>query len=208
MKKISILAIILVLAASVSCIQNVTQLTEGEVLEQILMKRCSIREFSSEQPSQEVLLELLWAANGVNRENGKRTAPSAINAQDINLYLCLEDGVSFYNPQEKSLVKVSDVDLRPLISPDRNNFMLDVPVVLLISDMTSFARLPLERGILFGAMDAGYVSQNIYLYCAANTLATVACAPRMDDAKIREILSLPETMIPMIYHPVGFPVVE
>lgn len=205
MKKLSILAIILTLAISVSCNQNSIQPTEGEVLEQILMKRCSIRKFSSKQPSQEILLELLWAANGVNRENGKRTAPSAINAQDINLYLCREDGVSFYNPQEKSLEKISDTDLRPLISPERNKFMLDVPVVLLISDMTPFSRLPQERGILFGAMDAGYVSQNIYLYCAANTLATVACAPRMENEKIREVLSLPESMIPMIYHPVGFP---
>ena len=178
---------------------------KGEVLTEILNARKSIRKFAADKPvTDEVMLDILWAANGVNREDGRRTAPSAVNAQDIVMYVCKEDGAYLYKPDTEELEKISGTDVRPIIA-SFNKFALDNPVVLLCSDNSKFARFSPEAAAKYGAMDAGYVSQNIYIYCAANNMATVACAPGMDNKAVQEALLLPETMVPLIYHPVGYP---
>lgn len=178
---------------------------KGAVLKEILKERKSVRKFAADKPvSDAVLLDLLWAANGINREDGKRTAPSAVNAQDIVMYVCKEDGTYLYKPQTEELEKVSGTDVRPIFA-GRNSFALSNPVVLLASDYSKFSRFGAEAAAKFGAMDAGYVSQNIYLYCAANGMATVACAPGIDQKAVQEALMLPQTMISLIYHPVGYP---
>jgi len=178
---------------------------KGEVLTEILNARKSIRKFAADKPvTDEVMLDILWAANGINREDGRRTAPSAVNAQDIVMYVCKEDGAYLYKPETEELDKISGTDVRPIIA-SFNKFALDNPVVLLCSDYSKFARFSPEAAAKYGAMDAGYVSQNIYIYCAANDMATVACAPGMDNKAVQEALLLPETMVPLIYHPVGYP---
>ena len=74
------------------CQSNTTEVNQVQVLEDILQNRRSVRQYSDQQVSDEMLLKILWAANGVNREDGRRTAPSAINAQDIELYVCKGEG--------------------------------------------------------------------------------------------------------------------
>ena len=178
---------------------------KGEVLTEILNARKSIRKFAADKPvTDEVILDILWAANGINREDGRRTAPSAVNAQDIVMYVCKEDGTYLYKPQTEELEKISGTDVRPIFA-GRNSFALTNPVILLVSDYSKFSRFGAEAAAKFGAMDAGYVSQNIYIYCAANDMATVACAPGIDQKAVQEALMLPETMISLIYHPVGYP---
>lgn len=178
---------------------------KGEILTEILNARKSIRKFAADKPvTDDVMLDILWAANGINREDGRRTAPSAVNAQDIVMYVCKEDGTYLYKPQTEELEKISGTDVRPIIA-GRNSFALTNPVILLASDYTKFSRFSPEAQAKFGAMDAGYVSQNIYIYCAANDMATVACAPGIDQKAVQEALMLPETMISLIYHPVGYP---
>lgn len=178
---------------------------KGEILKEILNARKSIRKFAEDKPvTDDVMLDILWAANGINREDGRRTAPSAVNAQDIVMYVCKEDGTYLYKPQTEELEKISGTDVRPIIA-SFNKFALTNPVVLLCSDYSKFARFSPEAAAKYGAMDAGYVSQNIYIYCAANNMATVACAPGMDNKAVQEALLLPETMVPLIYHPVGYP---
>ena len=178
---------------------------KGEVLTEILNARKSIRKFAADKPvTNEVMLDILWAANGINREDGRRTAPSAVNAQDIVMYVCKEDGTYLYKPQTEELEKISGTDVRPIFA-GRNSFALTNPVILLVSDYSKFSRFGAEAAAKFGAMDAGYVSQNIYIYCAANDMATVACAPGIDQKAVQEALMLPETMISLIYHPVGYP---
>lgn len=227
------------------------------VLEELLMNRKSVRSYSDQEVSEELLLKVLWAANGVNREDGRRTAPSAINAQDVELYLCT-DVTYHYNAQTGSLEKQADADIRPEIC-GRNSFGLSVPVILLCSDQTKFQRGPggprpsgprpegapagppqgapagpdgapaagqalngapvagqrpqgpapqqaQENGISrFSGLDVGIVSQNISLYCVAAGLGTVACAPRIDSEAVQSALGLPSTMIPLLYHPIGYP---
>lgn len=193
--------------ALVGCQNKPTEVNHEEVLTEILQNRRSERQYSDRKVSDEMLLKILWAANGVNREDGRRTAPSAINAQDIELYVCKGEGTYHYLPVEKQLEKVSDTDIRPFIA-NFNKFILDKPVILLVSDQTKFNRIQGYRTEMFGAMDAGYVSQNIALYCVAAGLATVPCAPKMDIDAVREALKLPSSMLPLIYHPIAYPVVE
>lgn len=88
---------------------------QAEVLEDILQNRRSVRQYSDREVTDETLLKILWAANGVNREDGRHTAPSAINAQDIELYVCRGEGTWHYLPKERQLAKVSDTDVRPFI---------------------------------------------------------------------------------------------
>lgn len=195
------------MCALVGCQSGTMEVNRAEMLEDILMNRHSVRRYSEREVSDETLLKVLWAANGVNREDGRRTAPSAINAQDIELFVCKSDGAYHYLPKEKQLEKVSDTDIRPFIA-NFNKFILDKPVILLVSDQTKFARIQGYRTEMFGAMDAGYVSQNIALYCVAAGLATVPCAPKMEIDAVREALKLPSTMLPLIYHPIGYPVGE
>ena len=183
------------------CQNNSTEVNQAQVLEDILQNRHSVRQYNDQQVSDEMLLKILWAANA------RRTAPSAINAQDIELYVCKGEGAYHYLPKEKQLEKVSDTDIRPFIA-NFNKFILDKPVILLVSDQTKFNRIQGYRTEMFGAMDAGYVSQNIALYCVAAGLATVPCAPKMDIDAVREALKLPSTMLPLIYHPIGYPVAE
>ena len=174
---------------------------KGGELMQALQNRHSVRSYSNTKLSEQTLSNLLWAANGVNREDGRRTAPSAINAQDIEIFVGMADGVYHYMPMDNKLSKVSDGNLAKLII-GRNKFILDAPVViLLVSNQAKFSHFP---GTTLAAMDAGYVSQNICLYCSAFGLATVPCAPKMDAENVQKMLGLSADYLPLIYHPVGY----
>ena len=107
------------------------------------------------------------------------------------------EGASHGLPKEKQLEKVRESDIRPFIA-NFNKFIWDKLVILSVSDQTKFNRIQEYRTEMFGAMDAGYVSQNIALYCVAAGLATVPCAPKMDIDAVHEALKLPTTMLPLI----------
>lgn len=180
---------------------------DGSVMNCLQMRE-SVREYAERDLDIETLSDLLWAANGINRpESGKRTAPSAVNAQDIMLYVCRADGAYLYVPEANELRQVTTVDLRPAVAASQA-FAATVPVSLLIvSDLARFPFEDKERAIRLGALDAGYVSQNIYLYCTAAGLGTVARGT-MDVQALTEALGLTEMQIPMLNHPVGYKVVK
>ena len=92
-----------------------------------LQNRRSERVFAEKQMSDQDLASLLWAANGINREDGRRTAPSAINAQDIDIYVVRADGAYLWDAKENTLKRVSDEDLRPLVAKGQD-FVLQAPV--------------------------------------------------------------------------------
>jgi len=204
MKKIMMMAAA-VLMAGCAVAQDV-QLPEPNknvamTLMDALQQRTSQRSYSDKAVDDATLSQVLWAACGINRPDSKRiTAPSAINAQDILLYVLRADGAFLYQPISNSLKKVCSEDLRqPMAGPQQ--FAADAPVgLLLVSDQSKF-RAHAER---YGAMDAGYVSENIYLACTALGLNTVARA--MMDAKVlSEKLGLAEHLVPMLNHPIGWP---
>lgn len=102
---------------------NSPNLNRGEVVMQVFAKRKSTKECSDKQLSLQDLSDLLWAANGINRpESGKRTAPSAMNKQDVKVYVCLKGGSYLYNHKTHSLDLLTEGDARPA----------DAPVVLVL----------------------------------------------------------------------------
>lgn len=164
-----------------------------------LQNRHSTREFSDKQFSDQDLATLLWAANGINREDGRRTAPSAVNAQDIDIYVVRADGAYLWQYKENTLKRVSDEDLRPLVAAGQD-FVLGAPVSLvLVSDNARFGNRPSS----FAMADAAYVSQNICVYCSA---AGWACCPRasMNKEGLRKALQLADSQEAFLNNTVGY----
>ena len=148
----------------------------------------------------QTLSTLLWAACGISDPaSGKITAPSAVNMQDIKVYVCSEMGVCLYNPKTNALEVITDKDIREFLAAGQR-FVMDVPVnLLLVSDQSGRDR----KNTQYGDMDAGYVSQNIYLACTALGLSTVARA-MMNKEEVRKVLNLPEGANIELNHPIGF----
>ncbi len=198
-------ALVFTVSATVSCsaqeqisLPQPSKSLETTVIE-ALQNRRSERVFAEKQMSDQDLASLLWAANGINREDGRRTAPSAINAQDIDIYVVRADGSYLWDAKENTLKRVSDEDLRPLVAKGQD-FVLQAPVSLvLVSDKSRFGNRPAT----FAQADAGYVSQNICLYCSA---AGWACCPRasMDTEGLKKALQLSESQEPMLNNTVGY----
>ena len=198
---------IMVSATFVSCNSQAQEKESKEMsVKEALMQRHSVRNYSDAAISDEMVLDILWAANGVSREDGKRTAPSAINAQDIDLYVCNAEGAFKYDPKNARLEKVTDEDIRPFLKA-QNRFVDTTPLtILLVTDQSKFGEpRPGSHNMNFGLIDAGIVSENISLYCTALGLGTVCCAPRIQTEEIARALGLSEQEIPVLYHPIGHP---
>jgi SagB-type dehydrogenase family enzyme len=145
----------------------------GLPLMQALARRRSWRQFSARKLPPQVLSNLLWAAFGVNRpESGMRTAPSAHNAQEIELYLAMEEGLYFYEHQRHALQPLKALDLRARTGFQA--FAADAPLNLIfVADLARVGGAS-DDHMPYAAADTGYISQNVYLYCASEGLATVA----------------------------------
>lgn len=197
--------------------KTVTEIPDGSVitlqeadktlpttLMQAMSNRKSDREFADKQLSLEELSSLLWAANGVNRENGKRTAPSAVNAQDIDVYVCMASGAYLYDAKKNQLQLITTDDIRSAVA---GNQQVMAPVFLvMIADLSRYPeRISSDRARceLMANVDAGYVSGNIGLYCAAANLVTVPRAT-MDKATLKKALKLTDSQLPIINNPVGY----
>ena len=169
-----------------------------------LSERQSTREYASKALSLADLSDLLWAANGINRpESGKRTAPSALNKQDVDVYVILPEGSYVYDAKNHQLNLVSEGDHRDAVAGGQT-FVKAAPVSLvLVSDVSLFDDAQKPQNQVVGAMDVGIVSQNISLFCANAKLATV---PRgsMDATQLKKVLKLKDSQIPMLNHPVGY----
>uniref|UniRef100_UPI0040287C43 nitroreductase family protein n=1 Tax=Prevotella sp. TaxID=59823 RepID=UPI0040287C43 len=175
-------------------------------LMQALQSRHSAREYADKQIPDDVLSTVLWAACGINRPSeGKITAPSAINAQDIQVYVVRKDGTYLYQPKDNSLQKVSSKDLRSAVA-GRQSFAASAPVSLvLVSNHNKFPQqIPNEAKVRMGVVDAGYVSENICLACSALGLNTV---PRMtmDTETLKKELSLDDNYDLVLNSQIGYP---
>jgi len=149
------------------------QMEGGKPLMQALKERTSLREFSAEKLPPQILSNLLWAACGINRpDSGKRTAPSARNWQEIDVYVATADGLYLYDPREHTLKPILSEDIRALTGTQP--FVKDVPVNLIyVADYARVGEASAADKEFYSAADAGFISQNVYLYCASEGLATV-----------------------------------
>jgi SagB-type dehydrogenase family enzyme len=180
------------------------QLKGGKLLMQALKERQSIRSYSAKPLPLQTLSDLLWAADGINRpESGKRTAPTAMNQQELDIYVVLADGVYLYEPKEHALQSVVKGDFRKLCG--KQDFVAGAPVnLILIADFKKMGNLDDEKKRYFAAIDAGYISQNVYLFCASAGLAGVARASVDQEALAKTIRLRPEQKF-ILAHTVGFP---
>lgn len=164
-----------------------------------LEQRHSEREFADKKLEMQDLSDLLWAAVGINRpESGKRTAPTAMNKQEIDVYVCLAEGAYLYDAKQHVLLPVVKGDFRSAVGGGQA-FVNTAPACLVIvADLNKF-----NGEVLMPAVDAGIVSQNISLFCSGVGLVTVPRAS-MDQAKLKTVLKLKEGQRPLMNHPVGY----
>jgi SagB-type dehydrogenase family enzyme len=152
------------------------QMDGGRPLMQVLKDRRSSRDFSPQKLPAQVLSNMLWAAFGVNRPGpGGRTAPSASNSQEMDVYVATADGLHVYDAKGHSLKPVLAGDIRALTG--RQAFVKDAPVNLIyVSDLSKMTRAAPEDREFYAAAHTGFISQNVYLFCASEGLATVVRA--------------------------------
>jgi len=183
---------------------NPPDMKKGSSVMEAFKLRKSTREFDTKDLSLQDLSDLLWAANGVNRpEEKKRTAPSAINAQDINIYVVTKEAVYLYNAFENQLEKITDGDYRNIVAGRQENMAVAPVFLVLVSDLSRFRFGDESTKLTWAAMDAGIVSQNISIFCASRNLATVPRAT-MDKDKLRKILKLKDSQKLMLNHPISY----
>ncbi len=178
--------------------------TEGGMpLMQALKARHSAREFSPKALPPQQLANLLWAAAGVNRpDSGKRTAPTARDWREIDLYVATAEGVQVYVPEAHALRRVSGRDIRALTGVQ--DFVATAPVNLVyVADLGRMDTTP-EHQRLYAATDTGFIAQNVYLYCAS---AGLACVVRgsIDRDALAAALELGPQQIIVLAHSVGYP---
>lgn len=164
--------------------------------------RRSDRTFSAKELSAQDVSDLLWAAMGKNREDGKLTAPSCRNFQEIRLFVFTKSGVSEYFPATHSLREVVEGDYRKVVAAGQD-FVNSAPLVLvMIADMNKFGNMN-DRSIMMASVDAGIVSENVCVAAAGLGFATVPRAT-MDADALLKLLSLDEKHIPIMNNPVGY----
>lgn len=178
----------------------------GKPLMEALINRCSTKAFSREPVSMEMLSDLLWAADGINRpDSGNLTAPSATNSQNINIYVLLTQGVYLYDVKAHRLVPALAEDLRPL-SAGPQDYAKEAPLHLLyVADYAKMGRIPdRPKQVFFSACNTGAITQNVGLYCASVGLGS-AVRGTMDIPALHKKLKLRDDQELMLNQIVGYP---
>jgi SagB-type dehydrogenase family enzyme len=180
------------------------QMTGGKPLLECLKARQSTRDFGTEKLSLQVLSNLLWAADGINRpDSGKRTAPSAVNWQDIDIYAATADGLFLYLPKEHALKKILAEDVRS--ATGSQDFVKVAPLDLVyVSDYSKMQRGTEQDKRFYSGAHTGFVSQNVYLYCASEGLNTVVRGLVDREAAAKVMKLRPEQHVTLAQS-VGYP---
>lgn len=178
--------------------------TEGGMpLMQALKERKSGREFSSRKLSPETLSSLLWAAWGINRPDGHRTAPSARNLQDIDVYVAMSDGLYLYEAKDHQLQKILSEDIRA--ATGNQDYVKDAALNLIyVSDLAKL-NVPDPMAVeFFTGTHTGFLSQNVYLFCASEGLSTVVRG-NVDTAALAKMMKLRADQKITLAQSVGYP---
>lgn len=179
------------------------QKTGGMPLMEALAKRSTSRAFDSRDLSEQQLSTLLWACFGINRPDGKRTAPSANNKQATDIYVLLKSGAYVYDPRANKLALSLGEDVRKL--GGTQDFVTNAPVTLVfVADLGTMAGGSNESKRNMANANVGYISQNAYLYCASEGLATGARAS-IDRAALGSKLKLRPDQFIVLAQSVGYP---
>ena len=168
-----------------------------------LKARRTSRDFATAPLPPQALSDLLWAANGVNRDDGRRTAPTAKNWQEIDVYVVLPEGAYLFDAKAQALRGVAKGDLRA--ATGMQDFVGVSPVNLVyVADLSRMSGASAEDRDRYAASDAAFVSQNVYLWSAATGLATVVRGS-VDRAALARALGLRSDQRIVLAQTVGYP---
>jgi SagB-type dehydrogenase family enzyme len=187
---------------SINKIKLVTpEKTGGMPLMEALNKRHSSRNISSKKITDQELSNLLWAAFGISRdESGKRTAPTANDTRAMDVYVIMENGTFKYSAEDHSLDLVTEKDLRSFAG--KQDFVYTAPVNLVYVADYSKLKEGSDKEIYSGA-HAGFISENVYLYCTSAGLGTVVRA-WVDKENLAKEMGLKETQKIILVQTVGY----
>jgi len=176
----------------------------GKPLMAALKNRQTSRAFNTKPLPLQVVSDLLWAACGINRtDSGKRTAPSTRNWQELEIYVVLPEGAFIYDAKTNMLRAVAKGDLRKLTGMQA--FAATAPLNLVfVADTSKMMGASPEDVALYSGADTGFISQNVYLFCASEGLATVVRGS-VDRASLAKALNLPAPCKIVLAQTVGYP---
>ncbi len=176
----------------------------GKPLMQALKARSSAREYSDQKLAPQTLANLLWAAWGINRPDGHRTAPSASNRQEIEIYVVLPEGAYRWDAKANVLNPVAAGDLRGATGTQPFPATAALNLVY-VADMSKAGRPATDpqQALNVGA-DAGHIAENAYLFCASEGLSTVVRAS-VPKAELAKQLKLADTQMIVLAQSVGYP---
>ena len=209
-KVITQIILIMLLSQLAGCAQNKPislpdpKTTGGMPLFEALATRQTSRSFANKELDLQTLSNLLWAANGINRsEDGLRTAPSAVNWQEIDIYVSMANGVYIYNAKENMLELHMSNDIRE--ATGKQPFVKDVPVNLIyVADFTRMGDRDENVKHWYSAADAAFIAQNVYLFSASEGLSTVVRGA-VEKVELKKVLKLPEHKHVVLCQSIGFP---
>ena len=180
------------------------QLDGGRPLMQVLKDRRSSREFGQEKISTQVLSNLLWAAFGINGpDSGKRTAPSARHWRETDIYVAMSEGLYLYDAKAHQLNLLQKADIRAMTGTQP--YVKDAPVNLIyVVDYSKTGKASEEERQLFCPADVGFISENVYLFCASEGLATVVRG-LIDRPALAKVMRLRPDQRIILSQSVGYP---
>lgn len=190
MKKSFIFTAIILLVVVFSSFDQIKlkapDLNGGKALLTAMKNRKSDRVFQNKALSDKHLSELMWAAYGVNRENGKRTVPSARAMYPLRIYAVTQNGIYLYNPQKHVLEGVKEGDYRKYCGTQP--FVATAPLnIIIVSDYSRLGDMNDQQKAVYSALDAAHCCQNVYLYCASEGLKVVERAMVNDKELLKQI---------------------
>jgi len=176
----------------------------GKPLLEALKLRRSIREYADRPLPLQVLSDLLWAANGINRPaSGDRTAPYWRHIMVIDIYAAMADGVWFYDPRRHVLQEYLHTDLRA--QTGLQDFVAGAPLNLVyVAHGERMQDISPEERRLYASVDTGFIGQNVYLFCASEGLATVFRGA-VDYKKLEMAMKLDSAQFVTFAQTVGYP---
>jgi SagB-type dehydrogenase family enzyme len=175
----------------------------GKPLFEVLKDRKSTREFEDSELDVKVLSNLLWAAVGLNPLNGHRTAPSAHNWQEIDVYVALKRGLYLFDPHANVLRQVLAEDIRA--ATGMQDFVGTAPLNLVyVADLARMSASDRTEQRFYSAIDTGFISQNVYLFCASEGLATVVRG-LVDRRSLAKRMHLRPQQRVIVVQTVGYP---
>lgn len=178
------------------------QMTGGMPMMEVLAKRASSRTYDpAREIDDQTLSNLCWAAWGFNR-SARRTAPTSHNRQEVTIYVTLRKGTYIYDAAANKLVCINNEDMR--MDTAEQEYVADAPVNLIIVSDTSKITGKTPQGVIESIYsNAGFISENIYLFCASAGLGSVTRA-MVPKASLAKKLNLSDAQVITLVHTVGY----